>query len=179
MLLTLFPLSIDPLVPIQPLKVKYLTPLMPLAIFILVLGISHGVNRANPGNRKSLFIGINILALVFLAWSVVFESPFKYQFRHKQYPAKDALLWKYDDLNQALRAGYGVCASKTIPIIKVQNMIRNYMNHDGLIKEIGISVVDDYKVLHVSIFNPENLKGYFHYSNLEKTISAQECSQKQ
>ena len=175
LLVTLFPLSIDPLVPIQPLKVKYLTPLMPLVVFVVVLGVSFAVNRAPRPMRKSLVLSLNLMALVFLAWSVIFESPFKYQFRHKQYPAKDALLWKYDELKESLRAGYGVCARKAIPVIKVQNMIRNYMNQDGIIEEIELSRTGQYKILRLRNLDPAKLPGYFHHSDLEHPIKLEDC----
>ena len=173
--ISIVPSSIDPLTPLQPLKEKYLTPIMPYAVFVFALSISYGISLVRAGTRKSIVRGLNLFALVFLVYSVVFESPLTYTFKSQVYPEKSAMLWKYNDLNNALLSGHGVCEQKSMMLVKIRNLIRNYMNENNIVDELTVSKLGNTRVLHLEEFNVDDLTGYIPHRNLDQVVTKEAC----
>jgi len=175
LLISVIPSSIHHLTPLQPLKEKYLTPIMPFAVYGFVLSMSYGVSLTRTGAKKFLVRGLNILALVFLVYSMVFESPLTYTFKSRVYPEKSAMLWNYRDLNSALLSGHGVCEQKTMMLLMIRNMIRNYMNENNMVEELTVSKLGNARVLHLDKFTVDDLTGFIPHRNLSQTITREAC----
>ncbi len=174
-LLSIIPAKIDPLLPLQPLLAKYLIPVMPFYIYIFTLSLNNVIAIARPPTRKFFLYGINAVALVFLVYSMVYESPLKYKFKSQIYPEKSAMLWKYHDLNNALMSGFGVCEQKSMMLVRVQNMIRNYMNENNIVEDLTISKFGNARVLHLEKFSVDDLTGFIPHRQLDQVISKETC----
>jgi hypothetical protein len=173
--ISIIPSSFDPLTPLQPLKEKYLTPLMPFATFVFALSISYGISLTRSGTRKPIVIGLNLLAMLFLVYSIVLESPLTYTFKSQVYPQKSAMLWKYNDLNNAFLSGYGVCEQKSMMLVKIRNMVRNYMNEDDIVEKLTVSKLGNTRVLHLENFTVDELTGFIPHRHLDQVISKDAC----
>ena len=174
-LLTLLPMSLNPLIPLQPQKVKYLTPLMPFIMFIVVLAINFGINCLTGTRRNFSLVAVNLIALMFLIYSIIYESPFKYKFKFTEHPTKAAMLWGYGDLNESLLSGYGVCEQKFKSLVRIKNTIRNYMNENNIVDQLAVSKMGNVRVLHHRNFEVEDLIGFIPHKELNKIITKDQC----
>ncbi len=174
-LLTVLPMSINPLIPLQPQKVKYLTPLMPFVIFTVMLAISYGISCLTSSRQGLALVSVNVVAFVFLAYSVIYESPFKYKFKFTEHPTKAAMLWGYGDLNQSLLDGYGVCEQKFKSLVRIKNTIRNYMNENNIVDQLRVSNMGNVRVLHHISYDVDKLIGFIPHKELNKKISWEQC----
>jgi hypothetical protein len=173
--ISIIPSSIDPLTPLQPLKEKYLTPLMPFAVFVFALSISYGISLTRTRTRKSIVVGLNLFAMLFLVYSIVFESPLTYTFKSRVYPEKSAMLWKHNNLNNAFLSGYGVCEQKSMMLVKIRNMVRNYMNEDDIVDKLTVSKLGNTRVLHHEKFSVDELTGFIPHRHLDQVVTRESC----
>ncbi len=176
-LLSVTPLSISPLIPLQPLWEKYLTPVMPFFMYIGFLMCWQIVTVQKMFPRGKAVWCINGLALVFVVYALVLDSPWTYKYKQQDYPVKQAMLWQYEKLNHALEDGSGICAGATLNLINAKVLLKLYMNEDGILERLVLEKDrnNGLRVLHLNNFPYEEIENFIPYNDYNKRISKQAC----
>ncbi len=178
-LVTVVPKSLSPLIPIQPPRSKYLTPLMPYYMLICILVLNGILTRVPKPAIKPAMLSCNFVAVIFLIFSLTFESPFKYgivfYLGKTSHPEKSAMFWKYDDLNKALLTGHGICARRTAKLRITKYFIESYMNESGILDKLQISYMGTYRLLHHRDFDPMTINTFYFHRDLYTKVPASNC----
>ena len=177
-ILTFVPLKLDPLLSIQPLSGKYLTTIMPFTVFCCIYALDQGVRKIDGNSARRGAIGVMAITAVFLVYSMVRESPFKYSF-HATYPVKDAFLWKQDDhinnLNASLDNGFGICVKRWRMRITILYWLDHYMSLGNPNRQIMISKGNKKRILHLDSYKLDELEGNIPPSELMKILAMPMC----
>ncbi len=179
LLVTIIPLQVNPLIPLQPFKVEYLAIAMPLMVFITSLALNEIVSLASPGRNSQVSLAASIIAIVFLVFATTNESPFKYKLKTPLlttiHPSKEYMFWKYNNINNSLWSGKGICSRRTKTLYLTLNIISNYLNHDNISEYLETSKFGSIRILHVVGMEPEKIKTFSPARNLFRQISKAQC----
>lgn len=169
------PLSIKPLIPLQPLWEKYLTPVVPFFVYIAFLMINHIVASLKPGATRNSVILINLFFGIVLVFSLAFRAPVSYVYKGQAYPAKDALFWKDKDLNRALESGMAVCSRRFWDLELTQVLLQLYMDEDGISKRTVRRKYDNIPLLHLKKTAFKDITAFIPFGDYESRISWEQC----
>ena len=176
-LLSITPLSVSPLIPLQPLWEKYLTPVMPYFMYIAVLMCWQVISVQRFFSPKKLVMVINGVALVFAIYAVSFGSPWTYKYKQQDYPVKDSMIWQYEKLNKALESGAGICAGVSLNLINAKVLLKLYMNEGEILKRLVLEKDSDtgLRVLHLKRFPYQEIQTFIPYTDYTSRMSKQTC----
>ena len=196
-MLTFIPLKLDPLLSVQPLSDKYLTTAMPFVIFAVVYLVNYCTQLLPTARSRQANRGIAIATLVFLAYSVVWESPMTYRF-HEIYPTKNAFIWKQREyiasMEESLEQGYAICVLRWrnrstvfywfLDYLELpKNFEQNDTSRFGKIRAkhiknftpANISQFDKARAIHLKKFESDKIIGFIPDDEIRKILAVDEC----
>jgi hypothetical protein len=174
------PISLNPLLPLQPLRPKYLIPVMPFLAFGCVYGL-HQMSLKLPNLlRSGMGWLVNGVAVVFLLVCLIWDSPFTSKHRANVYPRMHNMVWRVEDVNADFTNGYGVCVDDFFDKIQVHEFFRDFYFPPWPDAELGGSKISRgdgtfYRVVHKKGLNAEDLTGFYHVADMKRVENVAEC----
>ena len=176
--LTFVPLKIDPLLAVQPLSEKYLTTAMPFVIFAVAYLVSSLVQSLPEQKTRLMNRGLAIATSVYLAYSVVWESPITYVF-HAKYPTKDAFIWKQhqyiSSMVRSLDNGYAICVIRWRNRPTIFYWLSEYLELPEEHDLVDVSRFGEIRAIHLKKHEPEQIVGFIPDGEIRKVLPLREC----
>ena len=176
--LTFIPLKLKPLLAIQPLHQKYMTTVMPFFAYCVAYCLDDLLKLLDTGRRKIASVVVVAMLALFVSYSVVRESPLRYDFI-AEYPSKKNFFWKQDEyltrLNQDLDAGYGICIKRWRVWKTFSSWMQFYMDWYEPGRQVEVTKVDRQRVVHLDRYKVTELKGFIVDEELDRMFAMPRC----
>jgi len=130
--------------------------------------------------RKAVFVGLNLFAMLFLVYSIVFGSPVKYALSYAKlttmYPDRSAIVWRYREMNRGLQVNLGICARRTATLeLVTRRFIEQFFNDDQVARELKVSHRGDIRVLHHRAVDIHSIDRFAYNDNMFGQVTWQDC----
>jgi hypothetical protein len=180
--LTFIPLKLNPLLAIQPLHQKYMTTVMPYFAYCTAYCLNDLLGLLGSRRKAMVNTAIALVLLAFVSYSVVRESPLRYNFI-AEYPSKKNFFWNQDtylnELNQALDQGYGICVQRWRVNKTLSYWLQFYLDSKQPGQVFDTPRVGKLHVVHLDKHDVTALKGFIQDDELDRIFAMPRCDMQQ